>query len=124
MLEKVKARLKALGYEAKDEDSMALSFAISGVCSHIKNFCNVAEVPEAAEQIAVDMACGEFLFGLSQMGKLDETFAIEMALKSVKMGDTDITFADEKSKADKISVLIAALRERAGDLVCFRRLRW
>ena len=124
MLEKVKARLKTLGYEAKDEDDMALSFAISGTISYIKNFCNVNAVPEAAEPIAIDMACGEFLFGLFQMGKLDEVFGIETALKSIKMGDTDIAFADEKSKADKISVLIAALRERAGDLVCFRRLRW
>lgn len=124
MIDKIKARLLQLGHEAKDEDELSLFFLISKVENHIKNFCNVKEVPEKAEEIAIDMVCGEFLFALNQRGKLDEAYNVEKAIKSVKIGDTDITYADGASQADKIDILIANLLGRAGDLVCFRKLRW
>ena len=124
MIEKIKARLLQLGYEVKDEDELSLSFLISKVENHIKNFCNVKQVPTEAEEILIDMVCGEFLFGLNQRGKLSDTYNIEKAIKSVKIGDTDITYSDGASKADKIGVLIAYLLGKGDDLVCFRRLRW
>lgn len=123
VIDQVKARLQSLGYKASGNDDMALSFALTKVENEFKNFCHIKTIPAQVEAGLIDRVCGDFLFAKAQSGELDDVFQIDQAIKSIKMGDTDITYA-EGSKADKINMLIAHLQGKAGDWVCFRRLKW
>lgn len=94
MIEKVKGRLVALGYTFKDGDELILNFSIQKVVSTIKNECNVSDVPDGLESIAIDMAAGEFLltkktYSPDDLAGLD----LEMVVKQIQTGDTNITFA-------------------------------
>lgn len=94
MIEKVKERLAALGYTFKDGDEMLLNFSIQKVTSTIKNDCNVPEVPNGLESIAVDMAVGEFLFAKKTYSPNDIIgLDLEAAVKQIQTGDTNVTFA-------------------------------
>lgn len=92
MLEEVKKRLESFGYSYNESDSWVLGFVIEKVINVIKAECNVSEVPEGLEQIAIDMVCGEFLFSKKQFGQLTD-YDFEAIAKSVKDGDTTVTFA-------------------------------
>lgn len=125
MLEKVKERLKMLGYEATEEDSVALTFALQKAEQSIKNECNLQEVPEGLKFVLIERACGEFLLVMNQTGKLAKVFQVEQALKSVKLGDADVTFADSVSSEGKLAGLIDyLLRAGSEDIPCYRRLTW
>lgn len=122
LLEKAKTRLEGIGITA---DDLALSFAAGKVEEHIKNFCNVEEVPEGLEYAATDMACGEYLNQLLLLGKLDaETFPVNAAVKSIDEGDVKITFMDNTSAEDKLTAYIQYLLNHENDLITYRRLRW
>ena len=60
MLDKVKERLRSFGYEVQDGDEAIIAFSIQKVENTIKNDCNVSSIPDGLENIAVDMAAGEF----------------------------------------------------------------
>lgn len=125
MLEKVKERLKALGYEATDNDSVALTFALNKSGGAIKSLCNLYEIPEELEHVLIERACGEFLLVLNQTNRLSESFSVESAIKSVKLGDADISFVEGKSQEQKISTLINhLLNQGSEELICYRKLRW
>lgn len=90
----VTERLKSFGYEVKADDEFALTFCIEKVRNTIRNETNQNEVPEGLEHIAVDMACGEFLFSKKTfapdgLGSLDLDFAV----KQIQKGDTNTVFA-------------------------------
>lgn len=125
MLEKVKERLKILGYEATDNDSVALTFALNKAGSAIKNLCNLYEIPEELEHVLTERSCGEFLLVLSQTNRLPESFSAETAIKSVKLGDADVSFAEGQSSDYKISMLINHLLDQGSEeLLCYRKLKW
>lgn len=125
MLEKVKERLKTLGYEATDNDSVALTFALNKAGGMVKNLCNLYEVPEELEHVLIERACGEFLLVLSQTNRLPESFNAESAIKSVKLGDTDVSFVEGQSSEEKTSTLINhLLNEGSEELICYRKLKW
>ena len=69
-LEQVKIRLKSLGYEVEQGDYLALDFLIKKTEQHIKHFCNINEVPECLNYIAIDMVAGDFLKSKKSMGQL------------------------------------------------------
>ncbi|NYV67272.1 hypothetical protein HYI36_18535 [Bacillus sp. Gen3] len=92
MLEDVKKRLVTFGYTALPEDEWILGFTIEKVENLIKNDCNVLTVPDGLRQIAVDMVCGEFLFGKKSLGALSSV-DLEAVVKTIKEGDTQVTFA-------------------------------
>ena len=53
--------IKSFGYVLKDGDEVILTFSIQKVENTIKNDCNVSSIPGGLENIAIDMAAGEFL---------------------------------------------------------------
>ena len=128
MLEKVKGRLQAFGYEVQNGDDAIISFCISKVEATIKNDCNVSEIPEGLECIAIDMACGEFLtakktFSPKSIAGLDLNFAI----KQIQTGDTNTVFATEGSQTaeQRLNSFISYLLTYGRDqFSCCRRLRW
>ncbi|HMM20627.1 MAG TPA: hypothetical protein PKA10_07790 [Selenomonadales bacterium] len=123
MLDDVKARLASLGYTATAADDWLLNFCIEKVEGHIKNSCNVAAVPEGLRLVAVDMACGEFLFGKKQS---DQSVGIEFeaVVKQITEGDTTIVFDSKNSAEAKYDALIAYLQHGETDFAAFRCVKW
>lgn len=128
MLEKVTERLQSFGYTLQSGDETIVSFCISKVEATIKNDCNVSEIPEGLECIAVDMTIGEFLtakktFAPESISGLDLSFAV----KQIQTGDTNTVFSTEGSQTAEqrldsfISFLLTYGRDQFS---CYRRLRW
>lgn len=125
MTELIIERLKSLGYEVKEDDSWLIGFCTEKVENHIKSTCNVTLVPDELKNAEVDRICGEFLFSMKQIGKLDAQFNLEAAVKSVQTGDTNISFDVGDSTEKRMNVLLHYLMTRGdGDFVCCRKVRW
>ena len=123
MLDKVKERLKALGYKEESEADVSLTFLIAKIESHIKNYCNIEEIPEGLEHIAVDRVVGEFLANMKAAGKL-EGFNAEQAVKQISEGDTSVTFAVGDATS-AIDALISHMTDTGEpDLIKYRRFAW
>lgn len=120
MLEDVMKRLEALGFTVTSVDEWVLRFCIDKVESHIKNNCNVKTVPGGLHEVAVDLICGEFLFGKMSTGALN----FERAVKRIKEGDTDVEYAEGTSDAELIAMLINDLRNRRIDFAAYRKIVW
>lgn len=120
MIEDVKKRLEALGFTVTDADTWALSFVCGKVENHIKNSCNVPAVPEGLREVAVDLACGEYLYSKFNAGQFD----YEQAVSSIKEGDTQVNYSDGLSDAELISKLINDLRSRELDFAAYRCIAW
>lgn len=120
LLNLARGRLESFGANV---DGTALAFAAGKVEEKIRNFCNIAEVPGELIYTAVDMVCGEYLYQMQQLGKL-ENFDVDAAVKSIDEGDVKITFMDNASASDKLVTFIGHLLDHEADLLAFRRLRW
>ena len=129
MLEMLKERLKSFGYEMQEGDEFALIFAIQKVENTIKNDCSVPAVPEGLENIAIDMAAGEFLmakktFSPDSIAGLD----LDTAVKQIQTGDTNTVFAvgeGSLTAEQRLDVLISYLLNYGRDeFSCYRKIRW
>lgn len=118
MLEDVKKRLEALGFTVDATEEWVLQFCCDKVESHIKNNCNLSAVPDGLREVAVDLACGEYLNGKYNAGQLD----YDTAVKNIKLGDTSVDFSG--SDADLIERLISDLKGREIDFATYRRFKW
>lgn len=123
ILEDVKKRLEALGYATTIADGWMLSFCFAKVEAHIKNSCNVSEVPEGLRSVAVDMVCGEFLLGKKQSGQ-SVGLEFEAVVKQITEGDTTVTFDTSASAEAKYDALIAHLMHSEVDFAAYRCIRW
>ncbi len=122
--EQVVDRLGCLGYQTEGDDWL-ISFCIEKVESFIKNFCNISTIPDNLKAIEIDRICGEFLFSMKQIGKLDQTFNLETAVKQVGTGDSNVTFDLTSSPENRINSLIIYLKDKGkDDLVCYRKIKW
>ena len=121
-------RLKSLGFVADDNDEWGLTFIIDKVTNHIKNECNVSAIPEELREIAIDMACGEFLMVKKASGRLDgfEVNLNALMVKTVAEGDTSVTHAVDKtlSPEERLDAVIGHLLNQKPQLLAFRKLRW
>lgn len=123
LLDDVKKRLESLGYVATTADGWMLSFCFAKVEAHIKNSCNVSEVPEGLRSVAVDMACGEFLFGKKQSGQ-NVGIEFEAVVKQITEGDTTVTFDTSASAEAKYDALVKYLLHSEVDFATYRCIRW
>ena len=123
-------RLLSLGYKPSEADSWMITFCIQKVENHIKNSCNISEIPDELKEIEIDRICGEFLFSKKQSGQLnaENGFDVEMAIKQVQAGDTNVTFAvseGSETLETKLNALISYLLNYGeGDFVCYRQIKW
>lgn len=124
MVNDVKARLQSLGYTVTDSDQYALEFAIEKTTWAIINACNVSAVPDGLRNIAVDMACGEFLSIKKATGQLPEDFDAEAAVKSIKEGDTQVTYAVGDMAAPFDWLVDYLTSQGKSQFVHYRRLSW
>lgn len=124
MIETITSRLQALGYEAGDNDIFALQFVLTQVENHIKNFCNISEIPESLEQLVVDKVCGTFLSQKKASGQLTSG-QIEGVVKKIQDGDTTVDFAGNTDAETIFSTYINNLTSGHDDcLIRYRKLVW
>ncbi len=121
-MEDIKQRLATLGYIATATDDWMLGFCLDKVTNHIKQNCNVSEVPLGLRSSAIDMVCGEFLLGKKSSGQ-DVGIDFEAVAKSIQEGDTTITFDTTNSIESQYEALISYLM-REVDFAAYRCIKW
>ena len=129
MLERIKERLRSIGYAVKDSDDITINFAMQKVENTIKNDCNISAIPDGLMHIAIDMVVGEFLMSKKTFAPNDLlNFNLGAAIKQIQEGDTNISFAvGEGSKTDeqRLDGFIDYLLNYGRDeFITYRRFRW
>lgn len=129
MKKRLRERLAAFGYEVQPADEALLGFALDKAVGSIKNDCNLADLPEGLQRIAVEWAAGEFLqakkaFAPDDLAGLD----LEAAVKQIQAGDTTVVFAageGSQTPEQRLNGLINYLLSYGrSELACYRRFRW
>jgi hypothetical protein len=123
MREDIIKRLESLGYAIREADSWLIDHLIGKVTNSVKNECNIDAVPEGLRQIAVDMACGEFLLAKKGSGQLD-SFDVEAAVKQIKEGDTSVTYAIQDDSITLDGLISCLANSGKSQFASFRRLAW
>lgn len=123
-LEKIKLRLKSLGYECTESDKFALDFVAKKVEQNIKHFCNIDYIPECMDTLFIDACCGEFLQSKKSLGQLT-TMQVEGIVNKIKDGDTEVSFSSS-TDADAVfnAYLDKMINGYTSTLVRHRKLVW
>lgn len=129
MYDDVVNRLSQFGYLATVEDADAIKYTIADTESYVRLFCNIEVIPESLHHKLVNRVCGVFLMFKKNMGLLNDTnFNFEKAEKSIKLGDTSVTYAIGEGDMTPEQRFDYAIKELMRDfdknLVLFRRLVW
>lgn len=123
-LEKIKLRLKSLGYEVKEEDDFALDFVMRKTEQYIKHFCNINEVPECLEYPFIELCVSDFMISKMSMGKL-ESMELEQVVKSIEDGDTTVSFQSGMDANTRFVVYFEGLmKTQEESLLRHRKLMW
>lgn len=121
-------RLSSLGIETDKSDEFSITFAVEKVRSTIKNEINWQDVPEGLENIAVDMAVGEFLLGKKTFAPDSLNIDLSYAVKQIQAGDTNTVFATGESSLtpeQRLDNFISYLLSYGkGEFASFRRVKW
>ena len=125
--ENVIKRLKQLGYTAVEADNDQIDFELDKTLNYVKNYCNITDIPEILNPRIIDRVCGDFLFYKKNSGSL-ENFNYDAVIKSIKEGDTTITYAvgqGEDTPENRFDTFVKSL-DRGFDkwITPHRRLRW
>lgn len=129
MVDKLRDRLISIGYEFKDGDEAILNFVVQKVTSTIKNDCNVPEVPDELECIAVDMMAGEFLLAKKTFSPDDISgIDLDYAVKQIQAGDTSTTFAVSEGSStpeQRLNNFVNYLLNYGkSEFAAYRRIKW
>lgn len=125
--ENVIQRLKQLGYTATTEDWEQIEFELNLVLNYAMNYCNITDIPSILDPRIIDRVCASFLYYKKNSGSL-EGFNYETVIKSIKEGDTTLTYAvgqGEDTPENRFDAFVKTL-ERGFDkwLTPHRRIRW
>ena len=120
MLADVRMLIKAsVGYEVQNIDLPVLSYIYSDVEQHIKNDCNVTEIPEGLQTVLDELTAGKFL--ALQKGVILGTEGTEV-VKSIREGDTTVELGGTSTEQRYDAIVRVLTRER--DFACYRKFRW
>lgn len=124
---RVISRLKQLGYTATEDDYETIDFEILNTINYVQNYCHIEEVPPILDTRIIDRVCSYFLSYKKNSGNL-EGFNYDTVIKSIKEGDTTITYAvgqGEDTPENRFDAFVKSL-ERGFDkwITPHRRLRW
>lgn len=121
-------RLSSLGIETDKSDEFSITFAVEKVRSTIKNEINWQDVPDGLENIAADMAVGEFLLGKKTFAPDSLNIDLSYAVKQIQAGDTNTVFATGESSLtpeQRLDNFINYLLSYGkGEFASFRRVKW
>ena len=120
-------RLKQLGYTATEQDYDQIDFELQKTINYVMNYCNITVIPEILDHRINDRVCAYFLYNKKNSGSL-EGFNYETVIKSIKEGDTTVTYAvgqGEDTPENRFDAFVKQL-ERGFDkwITPHRRLRW
>ena len=120
-------RLKMLGYVASTADNDHIDYELNKILNYVKNYCNITTIPEILDPRIIDRVCSDFLYYKKNSGSM-EGFNYDAVIKSVKEGDTTITYAvgqGEDTPENRFDAFVKAL-ERGFDkwITPHRRIRW
>ena len=121
-------RLKQLGYTATAADDEQIDFELNKIHNYvINNFTRTNKIPEILDPRIIDRVCSDFLYYKKNSGAL-EGFNYDAVIKSIKEGDTTITYAvgqGEDTPENRFDAFVKNL-ERGFDKWCtpHRRLVW
>lgn len=120
-------RLGHLGYTATEADYNHIDFEIEKTTNYVLNYCNITTIPEILDHRIIDRVCSDFLYYKKNSGSL-EGFNYDAVIKSIKEGDTTITYAvgqGEDTPENRFDSFVKSL-ERGFDkwITPHRRLRW
>ena len=126
-VEDVYARLDSLGYSVVPEDARTIEYLIDRIVNKIALNTNYVTFPEQLLQMAIDMICGEFLYGKYAIGQLNG-YDFKGAVKRISEGDTTVEYAygsGSKTPEERFVAYIDKLRKPDKDmLAAVRSLRW
>lgn len=126
MLNEAVKLLEGFGYLMKDGDTNLLQFCADRVCEHIRNDCNISEIPDGLAHLAVQRTVGEFL-GAKLAFDAKALINVEAAriVKSVSVGDTSTSFEVGGTPEERLTAAIGLLKKAGeGELACYRKIRW
>lgn len=120
-------RLKQLGYEATTDDYAQIEFELETTTNYTLNYCNITKIPDILRPRLIDRVCSDFLYYKKNSGSL-AGFNYDAVIKSIKEGDTTITYAvgqGEDTPENRFDAFVKTLN-RGYDKWCtpHRRLRW
>ena len=126
-LGRVTERLTDLGYTVTETDNRMLQFELDKTLDYVKNYCNITTIPEILDYRIIDRVCAYFLYNKKNSGSL-AGFDYDTVIKSIKEGDTTITYAvgqGEDTPENRFDAFVKSL-ERGFDkwITPHRRLRW
>lgn len=129
-LEQVIERLRQFGFEVAETDTATIQFELDLILDYVVNYCNFNnrdDIPEILDRRIIDRVCSEYLFKQKNAGNL-EGFDYEGFVKTIKEGDTSITFgnsADGDTPEDRFNSFVNRL-ERGFDkwISQWRRIKW
>lgn len=118
-------RLETMGYTYNPQtDEYALEFAEDRVTERILNAINDSEIPDGLSFLATDMVCAEFLKLKKGFGQLTE-IQFEQIARTIKLGDTNIEFANDASPEQKFDAAINyLLTGHEDEFARYRKLVW
>lgn len=120
-------RLKQLGYTTVESDYDAIDFELQEVINYSLNHCNIDEIPEIVEPRLVDRVCSQFLYYKKNSGSLPG-FNYDTVIKSIKEGDTTITYAvgqSEDTPENRFDAFVKKLETTYDKwLTPHRKIRW
>ena len=91
---------------------------------HIKHYCNIDDVPESLNYIAIDMICGEFLQSKKSTGQLT-ALEIEPIVKRIQDGDTTVEFTSSVDNEAIFDMFVNKLISGyEADLLAHRCIVW
>lgn len=126
-VEAVYERLASLGYSVVPEDQGSVQYLIDKITNKIALNTNYVEFPERLLQMAIDMICGEFLYGKYAIGQLTG-MDFSAGIKRISEGDTTVEYAygsGSKTPEERFVAYIDKLRKPDDDmLAAVRRLHW
>ena len=125
--EQIIKRLKMFGYTVDQSDYDHLDYEMSKILNYVQNYCNITVIPEILDPRIIDRICSDFLYYKKNSGSL-EGFNYDEVIKSIKEGDTTITYAvgqGEDTPENRFDAFVKSL-ERGFDkwITPHRKLRW
>lgn len=129
MISEVKVRLAGFGYTVKDSDRPYLVFAVEKAKNRVMNNINCDDIPDGLFYETVDLAAGLFLMDKKTFAPEDlSSLDLDVAFKSVKEGDTEVSYAIGEGSSTpeaRLDALIGSLiNVKESVFARYRKLVW
>ena len=101
----------------------SLAYVTDEKIEYIYNKINSVAIPAGLRYALINEIVAEFLNTQLLAGNIKD-IDIDLAIRSIKEGDSDVTFQDSMSSEDKYKALLEDLRFKRGVFACYRKLKW